>query len=52
MVGEDGRVGGMDELVDFRRGLFDDQGPEVRDAGDGGGAVGVGLLAEGVLFAH
>lgn len=32
---EEGRVGWLDKLVDVGRGLFEDEGPEVGDLGDG-----------------
>lgn len=50
-VGEDFRVGGLDELVDFWGCLLEDERPEVGDFGDGFGALGEGGLRELVVVA-
>jgi len=49
-LGEDLRVLGLDELVDFRGAGFEDDGPEVGDGGSDLGALGVGGFGEGVLL--
>lgn len=49
-LGEDLRVLGLDELVDFGRAGLEDDGPEVGDGGDDLGAFGVGGGGEGVLL--
>ena len=48
-VGEDVRVRGLDVRVEVWRGLFEDEGPEVGDAGDEGGAFGVEWAGEAFL---
>jgi hypothetical protein len=49
-LGEDLRVLGLDELVDFGWAGLEDDGPEVGDGGDDLGAFGVGGGGEGVLL--
>jgi hypothetical protein len=49
-LGEDLRVLGLDELVDFWGAGLEDDGPEVGDGGGDFGALGVGGFGEGVLL--
>lgn len=49
-LGENLRVLGLDELVDFGRAGLEDDGPEVGDGGGDFGTFGVGGFGKGVLL--